>query len=218
MVTKTLRQKGFTLLELLVVIAIIGVLASVILASMNVSRQKAQYVQVAQQLKEIEWAFRLYISNRGTAWPNTYLSHNPALAEISHCYRVTSILGGPFFGSCNPPRPNQVRGATGDFPNFSTYLGGDPQSPLSGGFYNYFNRDIPKTANCMPPIAGGSEPGVSIRVGSNLTGAPLDALFTALDNIIDGGDGEDCGKLLYENTTWNNILYIIANDSSDIAF
>ncbi len=214
------NNTGFTLLELLVAIAIIGILASVILIATQTSREKAAHTQVVQQLEQIEWAFKLYISDNKTAWPNTYFNHNPANAEISHCYRLTAIITGTFpgGGGCNAARRAQVRGAAGDFPNFSSYLSTDPISPLSGGFYVYFSRGIPKTADCMPPITGGSEPGVSIRIGTNISVTELDALFASLDRIIDGGDGEDCGKLLYEDSSFNNILYVLADDANDIGF
>lgn len=50
---KIKSQKGFTLIELLVVIAIIGVLASVVLASLNSARAKGQIAAIKSNLKNI---------------------------------------------------------------------------------------------------------------------------------------------------------------------
>ncbi len=54
-------QKGFTLIELLVVIAIIGILASVTLASLSSSRNKARYTRAYSDMNEIAKAAELDI-------------------------------------------------------------------------------------------------------------------------------------------------------------
>src|SRR5579863_4121632 len=51
---------GFTLIELLVVIAIIGLLASIILASLNTARQKGRDAKRISDVKELQLALELY--------------------------------------------------------------------------------------------------------------------------------------------------------------
>lgn len=52
--TRKNKDLGFTLIELLVVISVIGVVASLVLASLNSAREKAQYAAARAEMKEIE--------------------------------------------------------------------------------------------------------------------------------------------------------------------
>lgn len=63
------HRRGFTLIELLVVIAIIGILASVVLASLNSARVKARNASYVAQIKEYQKALDLFFANNGR-YPN----------------------------------------------------------------------------------------------------------------------------------------------------
>jgi len=70
-INKHQSKKGFTLIELLVVIAIIGILASVVLASLNSARAKARNSSYAAQMKEYQKALALYYNDKGSYPMNT---------------------------------------------------------------------------------------------------------------------------------------------------
>jgi prepilin-type N-terminal cleavage/methylation domain-containing protein len=67
------KQKGFTLIELLVVIAIIGILSSVVLASLNTARGKGSNAAVKSNMANMRAQAQLFYDNNngtfGTATP-----------------------------------------------------------------------------------------------------------------------------------------------------
>jgi type II secretion system protein G len=77
-------KKGFTLLELLVVIAIIGVLASIVMASLNSARSKARDAKRFQDLKQLQIAVESYYSQNGV-YPGSSIGTARTGAESNGC-------------------------------------------------------------------------------------------------------------------------------------
>src|SRR3989344_4532567 len=67
-IKKSSSHAGFTLIELLVVIAIIGILASVILASLNNARQNTRLVKARAEVSQIRKAIAL-LETDTSQWP-----------------------------------------------------------------------------------------------------------------------------------------------------
>lgn len=114
------RDRGFTLIELLVVIAIIGILSSVVLASLNSARKKGRDARRIADVKQIQLALELYYDANG-AYPATL---------------STSTLVTPGYISSLPADPSnsqvyayQPYGATASAATCSSYhLGSDLES------------------------------------------------------------------------------------------
>lgn len=88
-----IKNKGFTLIELLAVIAIIGLLSSVVMASLNSARAKARDSLRISQMIELQKAIESYIASNG----------NPPVCNISKnnsnvwCGGENSSVSNPLF-------------------------------------------------------------------------------------------------------------------------
>lgn len=79
-------NKGFTLIELLVVIAIIGLLSSVVLASLNSARTKARDARRVADIKQMQTALELYYDTN---------KRYPATASVATDLAPTYIASYP---------------------------------------------------------------------------------------------------------------------------
>lgn len=61
-------RRGFTLIELLVVIAIIGILSSVVLASLNTARSKGTDAKIQSEIRSIQVNAEIYYDNNGNVY------------------------------------------------------------------------------------------------------------------------------------------------------
>jgi prepilin-type N-terminal cleavage/methylation domain-containing protein len=134
----TVKQRGFTLIELLVVISIIGVLASVVLASLNSARISARDAQRQLDLRAMKTALEMHFNDRGSYT-------QPETGRVD-----TSI--GELAGGATP---------TGDWALNSNirelvtqgYLPQAPKDPINDATYFYTYE--PNDANELPGVAEG---------------------------------------------------------------
>ncbi len=135
------NQRGFTLIELLVVIAIIGILSSVVLASLNTARAKARDAKRFSDLRQIKIALELYYDSN-----NSY----PACTAFSPWNGANWGNGSP---SC-------LYNAL--VPTYISSLSADPTNK-EGGTGNYLGDNAPTDQGYVY-----NSDGVTYVLGTNL--------------------------------------------------
>jgi type II secretion system protein G len=123
-------NKGFTLIELLVVIAIIGILSSVVLASMNSARKKARDARRQQDLRGLATALELAFDSN-----SRYPLHTTAI-DIA-----TAAVGDDLFDELQTPG----------------YVADLQDDPLTAQSY-YYISDATGTTYCLGATMEGTPP------------------------------------------------------------
>lgn len=88
------RIKGFTLIELLVAISIIGLLSSIVLASLNVAKAKGRDAKRISDIRQIRTAIELYKADSGY--------YPTSLASLVPTYIKSLAQDASAAGSCRP--------------------------------------------------------------------------------------------------------------------
>ena len=101
------KNRGFTLIELLVVIAIIGILASVVLASLNSARKKSRDARRVADIKQIQLALELYFDSH-----SSYPDEIETMAGTEIPVEPTDPVGGASYSYCGISGTDYHLGAT----------------------------------------------------------------------------------------------------------
>ena len=88
------NRKGFTLIELLVVIAIIGILATIVLVSLNTARLKARDTKRLGDLRQVALALEMYYDDN-----RKYPGGSEATGCNDWATMKTAIEGGDYMTS-----------------------------------------------------------------------------------------------------------------------
>jgi prepilin-type N-terminal cleavage/methylation domain-containing protein len=194
---KIQNKTGFTLVELLVVISIISLLSSIVIGSMREAREKAQYAELINDVRQIETALNLMRTDYNS-WPDekdTMDWWNDGYAYLENVLAAEENT-------------------------LDRYLRAVPEIPISGPdydgvrYYYDFDSDTYVAAGCES--AGSSNKFQGVNLFITFPDSPADGgiLFDKLNDLFDKGEDEadkyNCGKIRGRDDL---IVYMISESS-----
>ena len=133
------KKAGFTLIELLVVVAIIGILSSVVLASLNSARAKSRDVKRIADFRQLQTALELFYDQYGKypitsgdpTWDGHWKFFSTCLETGAGCGFVTLGFKPPISKVSQDPLDNPATLSDSD----PTYYYGYPSGCSDGASY-----------------------------------------------------------------------------------
>lgn len=210
------KQKGFTLIELLVVISIIGLLSSVVLATLNTTRIKARDARRIAALKEIQKAIELYASDHDGDYPGYVApSSRLGLETEEYTFMRSGVSSGEIgdnkygYGDTGTPGASNDTYKPGIWRKMQValapYLKDLPNTDIINNNYYYFLYKVPSKSALYNPT-GLKTYGLSVKLESttNPVGVNDGGYFngSAGDNRFELGSSPTYCKSKYGNTVY----------------
>ena len=197
---------GFTLIELLVVISIIGMLSSVVLASLNSARVKARDASRIATLKQIQAAIEVYAQDHGGKYPgNTGDGTNTYIRSVASVNEVGSPQSKCGYGAPGTPGAGSSGYYGGGFwceleTALAPYISSLPDTSGNGvqPFYAFYYKTPPVSSTYNPNRVKTYGLGVMLEVVRNESkndGGYVDQMFEI------GGLPGYCKN---QNSNWNS--------------